>query len=104
MIPHLGRARYPAQGSHHRMFPDDHVVADLDEIVEFGAFTNTGRPQYGAVDTGIRAQFYVILKNDISDLRDLAIAFPILGETEPIRPDDHTRLKNDPISQDASFA
>src|SRR6185312_2557735 len=49
--------------------PDAHIVADLDQIIDLGAFADH-RIRHGApVDGGIRTDLHVILDDDAADLR-----------------------------------
>lgn len=56
------------------MFPDDGVVTDLDEVVDFGAFADDGFAEACAVDGGVCADLDIIADDDDADLVDLEVA------------------------------
>ena len=53
---------------------DGHIVADLDLVVDFGAFADHGVAQAAAVDGGSGADFDVVLDQDAAGLRHLQMA------------------------------
>jgi hypothetical protein len=50
------------------VFADDDVVADLDEVVDFGAFADDGFAETGAVERGVGADLDVVVDHDAADL------------------------------------
>ena len=55
------------------MLSDDHVVAYLDQIIDFASLTDSGGAQGTTVDGHIGADFDIILDGDMAYLRDLAM-------------------------------
>src|SRR5258708_31059763 len=53
---------------------DRHIVADLDLVVDFGAFADNGVAQAAAVDGGSGADFNVVLDQNARGLRYLHMA------------------------------
>ena len=54
--------------------PIDHIVGDLDEIVDLGALADHGVADRAAVDGGVGADLDIVLDDDAADLRNLVVA------------------------------
>jgi hypothetical protein len=67
---------------------DDHVVADLHEVVDLGAFADPGAAKTRAVHRGARADLHIVV--DLHDARLAHLAMPPLAElvTKSIRAND----------------
>ena len=70
------------------MLAHGHVVRDLDEVIDLGAFADDGRPERAAVNRHIRAQLHVVADDHIADLGHLAMDAVIEHVAEAIRADD----------------
>ena len=79
-------------------------MADLDQIVDFGALADEGLAETGAVDGGIGADFDVIADLDDADLVDFDVAPVHQLVAVAIGTDDGAGLQNDPVAQHATFA
>jgi len=86
------------------LLSNDHVVGDVNQIIDLGASADHGFPQRCAVNRRVRPYFDVVLDFDDTDLRDFDALRSILGEAEPIAPDNHSRVENDPIANPATLA
>ena len=64
-----------------------HAVADLHEVVDLRAGTNTGLADRGAIDRGVGADLDIVLDDDLRPLRNLQMrAVRLPGEPEPSLP------------------
>ena len=52
------------------MATDGYVVADLNQVVDFGAFLNPSTAEAGAIDSGVRADLDIVVDLDGTCLRD----------------------------------
>src|SRR5216683_5634511 len=90
---HLDRARQANLCGEARVFADLAVVADMHMVVELGAAPDQGRAHRGAVDSGQRADFHLVLDRDRADLRNPDQRSPVLDETKALGAD-HRAIKN----------
>src|SRR6516225_964252 len=91
-------------GGNDRVFSDDHVVSDLDEIVDLHAFLNPGSAESCAINRCVRADLDVVIDLHDSDLRDFLVAPFNRFESETVGPDDHAAMNNHSGTNSASFA
>ncbi|MEY5015330.1 MAG: hypothetical protein RIS92_1688 [Verrucomicrobiota bacterium] len=85
------------------VFSDVDVVCDLDEVIDFGAFSDDGLPESGAVDGGIGTDFHVVFYDDDSELRDFGMLAIDFFETKSVAPDDGTGVEDDAITDFAAM-
>lgn len=83
------------------MLADHHIVADLNQIIDFGAFPNDGSAKTRPVYRSIGAQFNVVADHHHSDLRNFFMAAFDKVVTKTVGADHHARLNTDPITDDA---
>ena len=83
---------YKRQTRHRHMITDDHVVRNLDLIVQFDAVTNHRVIQRPPINRRIGADFDVITNDYTTDLRNLDPALPLFGETKTIATDNCSSL------------
>src|SRR5215471_14461638 len=69
------------------MFSKRHVVADLDQVVDFGSLANDCRPQCPTVDSHIRPNFHIVADYNIADLWDLSMNAIVEHVTKSVRTD-----------------
>jgi hypothetical protein len=81
----------PHLGTENAMFANSDIVANLDEIIYFSTTLDPCTPEAGTVDSGIGANFDIIIDLDRASLRDLLLAALTKFIAEAICPD------NDPI-------
>src|SRR5690349_6950271 len=55
------------------MFADDHVMGDLHEIIDLGAFADDSGAERGAIDSDISADFDVVVNDDVANLGNFAM-------------------------------
>ncbi len=77
--------------------PDDDVVADLDQIVDFRALADDRIAVGASVDRRARADLDVVLYDDAPDLRHFEMSARTEGETEPVLSDMNARMNDHPI-------
>ena len=74
----------PGLGSNHGIFSDHNVVGHLHQIVYLRARLNPCPTETRSIDRRVRADLYVIVDLDNSDLRHFLLAFRRHFETESI--------------------
>ena len=62
-------------------FPNDHVVGDLDQIVQFAALLDQGAPKGCPVNGGVGADVAEVFNDDVASLRDFGVR-AILNRSE----------------------
>ena len=60
-------------GGDQAVFANHDIVGDLDEVVDFGSFTNAGFAKARAVDRGVGANFHIVLDDGPANLRDFFV-------------------------------
>ena len=81
---------------------DDHVVPDLHEVVDLGAFADPGAPEARAVDGGARADLHVVVDLHDAGLPHLAMASLFKLVAEAIRADDDAGVQDDALAEAAA--
>src|SRR5438477_10414741 len=82
-----------------RMFPNDHIMRDLDESIDFSAFTYDSRAQRSPIDGYVGADLHVIVNNHVTDLRHLQVRSLIKHIAKPVRAHHSPGVNTDPIAQ-----
>ena len=81
------------------------IMADLDEVINFGAAANSSGFEPCAVDRRIGAYFDIIFNDDDAKLFEFSMSSFCVGrESETARADDGAGLQNDAIADAAFFA
>ena len=80
------------------MAADDDIMADLNQIVDLGAFADNGVAIGAAIDGGAGADLDIVLQNHAADLRHFEMSARAHGEAEAILADVHAGVDNDPIA------
>ena len=83
----LRAARDAHLGDDDRVFADGDVVGDLHEIIDLRALADDRGPKRRPVDRGVGTDLDVILDQDLSHLRHLAVLASIKHVSESVRPD-----------------
>jgi hypothetical protein len=65
-IANGGAAPQSNLGNDQTIASGDHVVADLDEIIELGTTSDSRFPERPSIDTGSRSDFDIVLDDDVS--------------------------------------
>ncbi len=74
---------------HHQTIPpDDHVVRDVNEVVNFRALADDGGAERAAINGRVRADFHVVVNDDIADLQHFAVPAFVENITVTVRADD----------------
>ena len=66
-VADLGTASQANLGHNKTVGSDRHIVADLDQVIQFGTSTNPGLSQRAAIDAGTRPDLDIILDHYTSD-------------------------------------
>src|SRR5713101_5358460 len=85
-------------GHQDAMAADHDIVADLNQIVDFGALADDRIAIGAAVDRGPRPDLDVVLQDDAADLRHFEMAAPAHHITEPVLSDAASRMNDDAIA------
>jgi len=104
ILSQFGTARYAGLGDDNRVAPDDDVVGDLDEVVDFGAFLNPCAAKAGAVDGDVCSDLDVVIDLDAAGLGNLDM--PAGGEfvAEPVAADDGAGMDDDAGTDEGALA
>src|SRR5262249_14359729 len=94
----------PSLRCNNRMLPNNHVVRDLDEIVDFHAFLNPGSAKPGAVDRCVRADLYIVVDLNDPDLLDLFVPAIDKFESETVRANHRAAMNNHVRADSRSLA
>src|ERR1700733_7296872 len=100
---HLSGPGNSAQSRDHGMVPNGDVMADLNQIIQFGSLSNMGGSKNSPIHAGIGTQLNIVFNNNIPHLGYFSVALAFRGEAKSIRPDNHPGLKNHPVSQRTIF-
>src|SRR6185312_6970858 len=78
---------------------DNHVVADLDEVIDLGPGADDGVAHTAAVNVGAGADLHVVADDDPADLRDFDM--PLLGRdvAETVLADMAAGMDDDAVAQ-----
>ena len=87
VIPDLGAAGNADLRDDQAILPNGHVVRDLHEVVDFGAFADDRRPQRAAVNGDVGADFHVVVNDDVADLRHFAMDAGVENIAKTVGPD-----------------
>lgn len=66
VIAYIRRAREADLRAKKGIVPDSAAVPDVDQVIDLGTTTDAGLPDAGAVNAGVRLNFYVAINDDIS--------------------------------------
>ena len=69
------------------MPPNDHVVRNLDQVVDLGAFADKRRSRRSTVDGGVGADLDIVLNNNTAHLRDFQMAVSTWHKAEAVLSD-----------------
>ena len=69
IIAQLGAARDARLGYNQTVFTGGHIVADLNQIIDFSALTDMSGAQSTSVDGYVCPNFRIVFNHYISDLR-----------------------------------
>ena len=78
----------PVQAAIARVRPDDHVVPDLDLVVQLGAVLDHRVADGAAIDRGIRADLHIVPDPHAADLRHLHPSAAVGCKAESVGADD----------------
>jgi len=96
-----GTARNTGLRGDHAMFANGHVVCDLDEIVDLGAFADAGFAKSTAIYARIGADLHIVFDHDGSDLRKLDVSISVACKSKPVSADNDAAVENDVVADGA---
>src|ERR1043166_3533844 len=87
----------PHLSANDAMTPNDDVVGDLDEVIDFRAFSHGGTAETRAIDRAVRPDLNVVANHYVAHLRDFFV--PALHEfvAEAIAANHHAWLQPHPF-------
>jgi len=85
-------------------FSYDYIVRDLHEVVDLHAFLDPSPAEPSAINRRVRADLYVVIDLNDSDLRNFFVTTIDQFESETIRADHCTAMNNNVRSDSRSFA
>src|SRR5690606_21688073 len=97
-IAQRDRPRNAALAGNHAATADTHIVGDLHQIVDLGAFPDDGVGHGAPVDGGVGADFDIVLNDDAADLRHALRPLRAAHETETVLPDTGSAMDDDAVS------
>ena len=77
------------------MFAHDHVVRDLDKVIDLGPFPDPSAPKACAIDRGIGADLHIVIDLDDPNLWNLMLPTVLDFETKAIRAQNDTTVDDD---------
>ena len=83
---------------------DGHVVADLNQVVDFGAFLNPSAAEAGAVDGGIGANLDIAVDLNSAGLGDFFMTTFTEFVTKPLGADHDSIVKDHSVAHRATLA
>ncbi len=88
----------PRLRHHDAVAANHHVVADLHEVVDLGAFADHGVADAAAVDHRAGTDLDVVLDDHTPDLRDFEVAIGAHEIAEAVLPDAAARMNDDAVA------
>src|SRR5207253_1409895 len=82
---------------------DDHVVGDMYEVIDFGAFPDDRRAKPSSIDRAIHAYLHIIVDDDIADLQDLAVVPLVEDISEAVRADNGSSVDRYSVPHDGTW-
>src|SRR5690606_28477912 len=81
-----------------------HVVADLNEVVEFDAFGDHGIVQCTSINTGVGANLHIVTNAHCAQLLDLDPGTLMWSKAKSVSTNDNTGMKGAALSDGATVA
>src|SRR4030095_3365327 len=98
IIPKLGASCDSHLRNKQAMLAKRDVVADLNQVVDLGAFANNRRTQRSPIYRHIRADLYVLANDHIADLGHLPVASLVQYIPKTISADHAARVNPHPVA------
>lgn len=76
----------------------DHVMRDMDEVVDFGALADDCGAEGRAIDGGIGADLDVVANDDVADLKNFAVAAFVENVAVAVGADDGSGVDDDAVA------
>src|SRR5207253_2427849 len=86
----------PGLGCNHNVAPNDAVVADMHEIVEFRSISDLRHPQRGPVHATVCSYLNIVPDLHRADLRKLLIVILNERKSETVGAENASRVQDDP--------
>src|SRR5262245_13704794 len=80
------------------MLSNDDVVTDLYQVVDLGSPANNSGAKRASIDGCVRANFDVIMNDDVANLRHLAVDAFVEDIAKTIRTDDRSGVDADALA------
>src|SRR5690606_6187974 len=100
MVAHFAASGDAGLCYHYIVRPDLRVMADLDQVVQFGSLADDGAADRGPIDGCVGADLHIIVQDHIAHLRHLLVhTILVRREAETIGPD-HRSAVDDAVAAD----
>ena len=103
ILPQLRAPGDTRLGRHDRVLADDHVVGNLNEVIDLCAPADDGLTEGRSIDGRVCANLDIVFDDDDAGLRNFDPCLAASGIAESITADDHTRVQDHSITHPASF-
>ena len=78
---------------------NDHVVGDMDQVVDFRALADDGGAERAAVNGGIGADLDIVVDDDVAELKHFPVAALVEHIAEAVRADDRAGVDGDAMAE-----
>ncbi len=86
------------------IFSNDHVMSDLNEIIDLYTFLDPSSSESGSVNRRVGANLHVVVDLDDADLRNFFVATVNQLKSETVRADNRAAVNDDARANSRSFA
>jgi hypothetical protein len=97
-ITELSRTGNARLSNDYAMSADHNVVPDLNQIINFGTFSDNRILERASVNGGISAYFNVVLNHHSTNLGNFEMPLLVHGKTKTILSQARARMNDDPIT------
>jgi hypothetical protein len=96
-----GTSRDSNMRHYEAVFPNHHVVRDLDQIIDLRSGPDPSAPKAGAVNRGVSPDFNIVINLNNTDLRDLQVLARDRLKPESIAANNAARMQNHSVTDNA---
>src|SRR5580765_7120818 len=98
-VAEFGAAGDAHLGDDDTMLPHHHVVSDLHQVVDFGAFSDDSRTERAAINGHVGADLNIVVADHVPNLRDLEVPAVAKNIAKAIRANHRAGVNADPIAK-----
>jgi hypothetical protein len=97
-----GTSSYADLRRNNRILPDNDIVRDLHQVVDFATFADDGSPQCGSVDGRVSPDLDIVLYFNDAHLRYFKPLIPLPRIAKTVAADNHPGMQCDSVSDAAA--